>query len=171
MPDSLPSSLLPELIDLLERIGDRIETFVTLLDAEETAIRAWSFEELSRINSAKHDRLEEIRRLEEHRAAVIEHIADAWHVPASALDLSDLAQRVESGGAARLRQLQSRLHKAAETAKEKNRYLAVLVARSLEFFRESMDIFRPSSNEIGLYSASGSRRTITVETGLVERRE
>ncbi|MGH7232569.1 MAG: flagellar protein FlgN [Nitrospiraceae bacterium] len=172
MHDSFPhSDRLRELIDLLDRLRERLEAFVGLLVDEERAIKQWSVDELVKINTEKQNLLEEMRVLEEERITVIGRLADKWAAPSHPLGIGDIAQRAGREDASRLRQLQRLLGELAGTAQERNRYLAVLVGRSLEFFRESLHICRPSSSHMVLYSSSGTLQAGVVETGFIERRE
>jgi flagellar biosynthesis/type III secretory pathway chaperone len=167
MHRSSPS--LSALIGLLEEQQARFEAFLTLLHEEQTAIKTISSTSLVAVNEAKLKVLEEIRLLEDKRGAAVARLAANWRVEPEGLTLRGIAERVGPIEAGTLLRLQDRLNKAILAVRDATAFNGGLIARSLVFLNQGLDVWRVRPREAARYSPSGAIEAAATRSAFVEQ--
>jgi flagellar biosynthesis/type III secretory pathway chaperone len=164
------SPSLSTLITLLERQQNRFEAFLALLDKERTAIKTLASASLVEISEAKLNLLEDIRLLDEQRSAAVARLAGNWGVEADSLTLRAIAQRVGPIEAGTLVRLHERLNKTVAAVRDSTGLNGDLIARSLAFLNQGLEVWRSSPNASALYSMHGALKSSVTQPTFVEQK-
>lgn len=164
------SSSISALITLLQTQQARFEVFLTLLTREREAIKSLATAPLVEISQAKLTLLGEIRSLEDERATVVCRIASQWGVTPDSLTLRGIAQRLASEESVTMLRLQERLHRIVAAVREATTFNGELLARSLAFVKQGLDVWRSAPRATSLYSSQGALKPGVHQGELVRQR-
>lgn len=165
------NELLLCLLEVLEALRQRTQSFAELLGRERQAINTFAIDQLTSVNEAKLHLLEELSLHEDRRTDVIEQLAAMWNVPADSMTIGDIADRTGGPVADRLKRQQAQLNHTILAARRSNQVTGALLQKSLAFLHEAVSIVRaPFQAQLSLYSESGSMHPPALEGGLLERR-
>lgn len=170
MLSSPPARFISELIDLLQRIQDRARALLELLTREQASLKTLALKEFDGILQEKVRLLDDLRALDERRAAVIGQLAREWAAPPETLTLEDIARRIGGEEANLLRHLRRRLEATVTAVGEGNRFTGGLIAWSLDFLHRGLSLLQRGEGRTTLYVHSGRLQPAAEGGGLVERK-
>ena len=163
--------LLDRLLDTLEALGQRTQSFVDLLMEERQAIQALAMDRLSVLTEAKIRLIDEISRHEDVRKSIVEQLAALWRIPENSMTVRWIAGRIGGPIGDRLKLQQAQLNRNIVAAKHSNEITGAVLHKSLAFLHTAVSIVRaPFQGQPALYSESGSVLAAAREGGLLERR-
>ena len=163
--------LLARLLETLEALRQRTQSFVDLLMHERHAIKTLAMDQLSGLSEAKLRLIDELGRYEDVRKDLIEQLAALWKVPADLMTIGWIAEHVGGPVAGQLKRQQAQLNHSLVAARRSNQVTGAVLHKSLAFLHAAVSIARaPFQTQPALYSESGSVLAATREGGLLERR-
>lgn len=169
--DMAGHDLLARLVDTLGAIRQRTQSFVDLLARERQAIKALAKDQLTSVNQAKLQLLEELSAHEEVRKDLIGQLAVIWRIPADGMTSGWIADHAAGPVATALKQQQAELNHTIRAARRSNQVTGTLLHKSLSFLHEAVGIMRaPFQSQLSLYSESGSMQAPAPAGGILERR-
>jgi hypothetical protein len=162
--------LLARLLETLEALRQRTQSFADLLTRERQAIKALATDQLISLNEAKLRLLKELSAYEDMRKDIVEQLAVLWKMPDS-MTIGSIADHAGGLIADQLRRQQAQLNHSIVAMKRGNQVTGAVLQKSLTFLHEAIGILRaPFHVQLSLYSESGSIQTSALEGGLLERR-
>jgi len=163
--------LLTRLLETLDALRQRTQSFADLLVRERQAIKILAMDQLTALNEAKLRLIDELSRYEDVRKNIIEQLAAMWNVPAESMTIGWIAGHIGGPVAGQLVQQQAQLNQSIVAAKRSNQLTGAVLHKSMAFLHAAVSIARtPFETEPALYSESGSVLAATREGGLLERR-
>jgi flagellar biosynthesis/type III secretory pathway chaperone len=158
------------LVTLLQVQQERFDSLLTLLAREREAITAMATASLVELSEAKLRLLDELRELDERRASAVARIAGNWGVPPETLTLHGIAERVGPIEAGILHRLKDRLARVVAAIRESTSVNSELIARSLAFLNQGLDVWRDAPKTSDLYSSHGALKSGTLQGALVRQK-
>lgn len=168
----LPShELLARLLDTLDVLRQRTQSFVDLLARERQAITALAMDQLTSVSDAKLRLLEELSARDDVRKDLVGQLAALWAIPSDSVTIGRITDRAGGALAVQLKQRQTELNSVILAARRSNQVTGVLLERSLAFLHEAVGMMRtPLQVQLSLYSESGSMQAPTLGGRWLERR-
>jgi flagellar biosynthesis/type III secretory pathway chaperone len=169
--DMAGHDLLSRLVSTLGALRQRTQSFVDLLAHERQAIKALAMDQLTSINQAKLQVLNELATHEDVRRDLIGQLAITWSIPAEAMTIGRIADDAGGSVAIELKQQQAQLNHTILAARRSNQVTGALLHKSLAFLHEAIGMMRaPFQAQLALYSESGSMQSLPPAGGMLERR-
>jgi len=163
--------LLARLLETLEGLRERTQSFVDLLMHERQAIKTLAMDQLTALNEGKLRLIDELGTYEDVRKDIIGQLAHLWKRPADSITIGWIAEHVGGPVAGQLKQQQADLSHSIVAARRSNQITGAVLHKSLTFLHAAVSIARtPFQHQPALYSESGSVLAATREGGLLERR-
>jgi hypothetical protein len=163
--------LLARLLETLEALRQRTQSFADLLTRERQAIKALATDQLLSLNEAKLRLLQDLSAYEDMRKDIVEQLALLWKLPSDSVTIGSIADHAGGPIADQLKRQQAQLNHSIVAMKRGNQVTGAILQKSLTFLHEAIGVLRaPFHVQLSLYSESGSIQSSALEGGLLERR-
>lgn len=155
---SLASSVVPHLIDILDREEAECDRLLATLREERTAIRRLTLSDFNTINERRLGILHALETIEADRRHAMARLADTWGVPSDSLTLHTVIDRLKTAGAQELEERHTRLAHTIRTAREEISLNARLIDGIQAFIEKVLHAWTEAAPKEGTYSSSGECR-------------
>jgi flagellar biosynthesis/type III secretory pathway chaperone len=148
-------SLVADLIETLDQEHVRLDALRHLLMREQEAVRRWSAETLSAVTASKLEILQDLRCLEERRAALMSELGATWARSPESLTLKDIAARVGSTQGRKLLQQRETMRTDVQDALVIQDVTRSILTHAMTLCDEIMRSARETPGSGTLYSDAG----------------
>src|SRR6476620_734940 len=122
--------LLARLLETLEALRQRTQSFADLLTRERQAIKALATDQLISLSEAKLRLLKELSAYEDMRKDLVEQLASLWKLPAGSMTIGSIADHADGPIADQLKRQQVQLNHSIVAMKRGNQVTGAVLQKS-----------------------------------------
>lgn len=148
------SSLVSQLIEVINRESVCLEKFLTLLSEEQEFLVKNDVDSLRRSIEEQEKTIQDARKLEEARIKLTDSLAEKLKIDKGEINMSKLIELVEESYSTKLRELQSTLSSLYAKLERKRRKNEFLIKQSMKYVNKSIKIFLGLEGKDPSYSVS-----------------
>ena len=149
------TTILNQLIDVLEQSEGMYQELLTLADREKAAALGCNHQLLVQVNAEKEELLARLDRNDRKRADLLQRVADDLKLPPAQLCLSELESRADARQAVRIGDLRSSLRPLVQRLKRANAENHRLIQHCLNLSRSALGFFQHWMMPAAVYGSTG----------------
>ncbi len=150
--------MIDRLIDIIAREADLFESFLDLLEQQQRALVENDVDSLTLITERQHEKTIEARLIEKKREELVEKIKADRSIDGD-LTMNRLLGMIDSQHATRLKNLRELIYDLNDKILKVRNQNAMLLNRSREYIRTTMDMLSRVGNPKGNYTNSGEEQS------------
>ncbi len=154
-----PSTIVP-LSDLLSREEAQCDLLETTIREEREAIRSLAIDRFAAINETRTAVLRTLRSLEEERVAIMDRLAEEWHLDRHTISLSVVCARVNPAEGQRLDRRHERVASKIRRLRDEIALNAMMIAQFQHVLQGALRVCEDLWAGDGMYSATGRARAV-----------